>query len=287
MIPHQYIRTTKEFAGYRSRLREKQVDMVAVDIEGEFNLHIYGEHFCLLQIFDGTGAVLVDPYEVDIAEIGAFFEDRELLKITYDATGDRSLLFRRHGIRMRAILDLRPAVELLPFEKKGLSVILEEVLHFPPTSGKKRFQQYNWTRRPIDPGAIEYALEDVLHLFELKEVLFAQLNRAGLMDAYIRENLKVQDTDPETDREPGILRSGQFRRLRPDQQDLFRRLFAVRDRYARQENLPPNDLFANRDLFSLVRSEHTLTTARPGKRVRRESFTAMVQELKEELDSRP
>ncbi len=286
MITHQYIATTKDFVRYCNHLREDRIEMVAVDIEGEFNLHIYGEHFCLLQIFDGTEAVLVDPYEVEMAEIQGFFEDRDILKITYDAAGDRSLLFKQHGIRMRAILDLKPAVELLPYEKKGLSAVLEKVLKFPPETGKKRFQQYNWTRRPIEPDAIEYALKDVLPLFKLKDALFSRLNREGLMETYIRENLKVQDTDPETDRDPGVLRSGQFRHLSSARQELFRRLFAVRDQYAKRENLPPNDLFSNKDLFAFVRSERPLSSVRPGRRVGRENFSAMLQEMEQLMPPR-
>ncbi|MDA3948993.1 MAG: 3'-5' exonuclease, partial [Spirochaeta sp.] len=82
MRDYQYIDTTEAFLRYRKELRERNVDEVAVDIEGEFNLHIYCEHFCLLQIYDGRYAVLVDPNSVAIAEIQAFFEDRGLLKIT-------------------------------------------------------------------------------------------------------------------------------------------------------------------------------------------------------------
>ncbi|MFA7566422.1 MAG: 3'-5' exonuclease [Alkalispirochaeta sp.] len=281
--PYRFITETAEFSRYRDSLRERGVELVAVDIEGEFNLHIYGEHFCLLQIFDGRDAVLVDPYTVDIAQIGAFFEDRDTLKITYDAAGDRSLLFRRHEIRMRGILDLRPAVELLLFEKKGLSSVLEDTLGLEPASGKKKFQQYNWTRRPIDQQAIEYALSDVTPLFRLKEVLFTELVNKGLLDAYIRENLKVQDTDPPTDREPGVLRSGQFRRLSPERQELFRRIFTVRDRYAQEANVPPNDMLSNKALYAVVRSEMPLERARPGRRVSPDQFAAMSNEIRKIL----
>ena len=38
-----------------------QKKRIAVDFEGEFNLHIYGEHLCLIQIFDGCDFYLIDP----------------------------------------------------------------------------------------------------------------------------------------------------------------------------------------------------------------------------------
>jgi ribonuclease D len=276
---HEYIDSTADFAAYRRSLRSREILSIAIDIEGEFNLHIYGEHFCLLQVFDGERVVLVDPFSVEIAEIQELLEDRDIAKLTYDAASDRALLFKNHRIRMRGIVDLRPAVELLSYEKKGLSSVIESALGVPPSSGKKRFQQYNWMKRPIDAGAIEYAISDVLHLYDLRDLLFRRLWEERLFEPYIRENLKVQDLDPETDREPGILRSGAFRRLSRSRQRLFRDLYEIRDRYARELNVPPNTAFPNKRLFAVLQDPRLLNDTRPARNVSRVKFTAMVEEM--------
>lgn len=276
---YEYIESTPNLVQYRESLRSRGVQSIAIDIEGEFNLHIYGEHFCLLQVFDGERVVLIDPFSVDIGEIQGLLENRDIAKLTYDAASDRALLFKNHRIRMRGIVDLRPAVELLSYEKKGLSAVLETALSVAPSSGKKRFQQYNWMKRPIDAGAIEYAISDVLHLFKLRDLLFRQLWEERLIETYIRENLKVQDVDPETDREPGILRSGAFRRLSRTRQRLFRDLYAIRDRYARELNVPPNTAFPNKRLFAALQDPRLLGETKPARNVARESFTAMVEEM--------
>ena len=41
---------------------------IAVDLEGEFNLHIYGEHLCLIQIFDGKDFYIIDPRSKAVSE---------------------------------------------------------------------------------------------------------------------------------------------------------------------------------------------------------------------------
>ena len=279
MGTYTYIETDREMSSYRERLAQRHVNMIAVDIEAEFNLHVYGEHFCLLQIYDGHEPVVVDPQRVAITAIGELLENRDILKITYDSAGDRSLLFRNYGMRMRSLLDLRPAVELLPFEKQGLSAVLEAVLGLPPEAGKKRFQQHNWMRRPIDPAAIEYALGDVLHLFTLKDHLLAQLTERSLLERYILENMKVQDLDPETDRKPGFLRSGRFRRLPVPLQERLERLHSIRERYARELDLPPNSVVPNRTLYEVIEGSVHLTVLRPGRGVPRPVFEAMVREM--------
>lgn len=277
--PYRFIETDAEFRSYREQLGRRKSESLALDLEAEFNLHVYGEHFCLLQLYDGHQAVLVDPQTVPIESVRELLEDRDILKITYDSAGDRSLLFRNHGIRMRGILDLRPAVDLLQLEKQGLSAVLETVLGLEPAGGKKRYQQYNWMRRPIDPGAISYALDDVLYLFELKDELMRRLHAQELMDRFILENLKVQDQDPPVDRKPGFLRSNRFRRLAGPLQRRMEALAAIRERYAREFNLPPNSVVANRLLYELVEGRMSVAELRPGRGVPGDRFASMRKEM--------
>lgn len=277
--PYRFIETDAEFRSYREQLGRRKSESLALDLEAEFNLHVYGEHFCLLQLYDGHQAVLVDPQTVPIESVRELLEDRDILKITYDSAGDRSLLFRNHGIRMRGILDLRPAVDLLQLEKQGLSAVLETVLGLEPAGGKKRYQQYNWMRRPIDPGAISYALDDVLYLFELKDELMRRLHAQELMDRFILENLKVQDQDPPVDRKPGFLRSNRFRRLAGPLQRRMEALVAIRERYAREFNLPPNSVVANRLLYELVEGRMSVAELRPGRGVPGDRFASMRKEM--------
>ncbi len=278
MHQHRYIDTDR---GFRSWLASIPADQpaVAVDIEAEFNLHIYGEHFCLLQVYDGTNAVAIDPQSVSIELIKEFLESRDRLKITYDCSSDRLLLFRNHNIRMSTILDLRPAVKLLEFQKQGLGAVLQEVLGIPPARAKERFQQYDWTRRPIDPEALAYAIDDVVHLYRLHDELLSRITGAGLLDRFLLENFRLQDRDPETDREAGILRRGRKQRLAPAQQELLTALHARREEVARELNLPPNTVYPNRELLSVAVGERLPRQAQRSRNVPREAFDKLVREL--------
>ena len=231
MHPHRYIDSDRKFRSWLASIPADQ-PAVAIDIEAEFNLHIYGEHFCLLQVYDGTNAVAIDPQSVSIELIKEFLESRHRLKITYDCSSDRLLLFRNHNIRLSTIIDLRPAVKLLEFQKQGLGAVLQEVLGIAPARAKERFQQYDWTKRPIDPEALAYAIDDVVHLYRLHDELLSRILKAGLLDRFLVENFRLQDRDPETDREAGILRRGRKQRLEPAQQELLTALHARREEVA-------------------------------------------------------
>ena len=240
---------------YLNSLEERGQTAIALDLEGEFNLHCYGEHLCLIQIYDGRESLIVDPVRLtspdDYREI---FEKRGLMKIMYDSASDGSLLKNECGIDLKSVLDLRPAVSLLEFQKQGLSSVLEETLGLPPVN-KKRFQMYNWMKRPLDPGAMEYAMGDVIHLFELKEELFRRLREKDLFDQYLLQNLMVQNGEIKSNKTDRHLKAKGYRRLKPRQQKLFKEVFELRDAWARKVNRPPDYVFRNQELLRLCQED--------------------------------
>ena len=69
----------------RNTWKEHQVTTIAMDFEGEYNLHIYGEHLCLIQIYDRTMFYLIDPFKISVPELKLFLEDETLEKTMFDA----------------------------------------------------------------------------------------------------------------------------------------------------------------------------------------------------------
>lgn len=285
MDPFSYLAEDAEFESWLAALPTEGAT-VGVDLEAEFNLHIYGEHFCLLQLFDGQRAAAVDPQAVSIALIKGFLEDRGVEKITYDSISDRALLYKNHGILMQNLVDLRPAVELLEFKKQGLGGVVEAALGIAPARRKKRFQQYNWTRRPINAEALQYAIDDVRHLFALRDALFERLAEADLMEQYQQRNAKIQQGRPDTDRKPGMLRSSRFRRLSSAQKRLLERLYDEREQVARQVNLPPNTVFPNTALFALAQGQRGATRVRRSRNMPQGPFEQLLRRMRELAEKR-
>ncbi|ADK80499.1 HRDC domain-containing protein [Sediminispirochaeta smaragdinae] len=240
-------------AAWLDDIKARGVREIAVDIEGEFNLHRYGEHLCLVQVWDGEVLAIVDPLVVDLALVREIFESGSFRKIVYDCSSDRTLLYRRYGIHFNEVCDLMPAVVLLDFQKKGLASVLSSVLHIEEKP-KKKFQQYDWMSRPIDADALEYAAADVLHLFTLKEELFKRLEEEGLSDEYERQNSEVSSRPIPKEGTPGLLKKKRFLCMPKHGKECFLRLFSIRDEYARELDLPPNRVVSNEELFLLVAS---------------------------------
>jgi ribonuclease D len=241
----------QEIDNYLKDLSEKGVNAIAVDIECELNLHCYGEHLCLIQIFDGENQVIIDPFNFPKKNsFQALFEKRDLLKIMYDSSSDSLLLQNTHGIRVKSILDLRPAVSLLEYEKQSLSNVLVTELGLAPVN-KKKFQMYNWMRRPISREAVEYAMNDVLYLFELKDKLFGRLIENNLLDEFMLRNLMIQPGNKKVSKLTKYEKAKGYSRLSPAGKKLFKSLYMVRDEFARRLNKPPHYVFNNSLLMDL------------------------------------
>ena len=247
----------KNVENYVESLFQKENNTIAVDIECEMNLHCYGEHLCLIQIYDQNNKVIIDPLSIknreELTEIlKLIFETRNILKIAYDAAGDASIIEKLYGIKFKSILDLKPAVNLLKYEKQGLANVLHQELDIPSIS-KKRFQKYNWMKRPLDPEALEYAMSDVIYLFKLKDILMNKIISAGLLEQYMLFNLMAQNKDyfQPNPNEIYKKRPG-YNKLSSKAKGIYRKLYDIREIYAEKINRPPNFIINNTKLLPLA-----------------------------------
>ncbi len=241
----------QEIDGYAEDLRKRGASSIALDFEGEFNLHVYGEKLCLIQISDGREAVIIDPFKADMAAVKRLLENEKVLKIMWDASSDISLVVNGYSMTIKSILDLRPAADLLGFPKKDYSSVISRVLGIEATTAKSKFQRYNWIRRPIDDEAIRYALGDVLYLHKLKDAIFNRLIEEGHIEEFFRQNMIVQNRNYL--RVPGQRHKKMkgYRYLNTEEKERLKKFFNLRDGWARNLNWPPHRVIPNPELIEL------------------------------------
>ena len=276
-----YINIENE-AGLRSYLKkfeDKELHIIALDIEAESNLHAYGEKLCLTQIFDGVNNIIIDPFKIDNDTLKLLFENTNILKVMYDAGSDLSLLKNTADIEIKSILDLRPAAELLNYEKKDLhSVIAFELGIF--LEKKRTYQKYNWVKRPVSEHAIDYALNDVMHLLALKDIILAKLFAKKLLEPFLLKNLQIQNKDYTRDPEDKYRKINGYSRLQKDEKSVFRRVFDIRDKYAKLYNMTPHNVIHKADLIKIVKDAKYIDGIRFTKRISMDLIQDILQELR-------
>ena len=277
-MAYKYIKDDGGLRAYLAGFENKKQYTIALDLEAELYRHAYGETLCLVQIYDGTDEVIIDPLRLNNQLLKHFFENRDIMKIMYDGSSDLSLLKNALEIEMKSVLDLRPAVELLAFEKKDLHSVIAAVTGVV-LENKAKFQKQNWTRRPITEAALDYALNDVRYLFRLKDVMLERLYQAGLMETYILKNLQVQNKDYTRDPNDRYRKVKGFYGLQPAEKAVFRLAYDVRDGHAKRLNMPPHNVISGNDLINLAKDAALIDSVRFPRRFSPE----LIRDIKREL----
>ncbi len=233
-------------------LRLRGVPALGLDLEGEYNLHRYGIHLCLVQISDGQTVHLVDPVALgSLAPLKPVLEDAGVPKVMCSADEDVKLLKRGQGIGVRGLFDLQVASRLLGHGPVGLGRIIERTLGLS-IEKNERLQRSDWNRRPLAPQQLDYAAEDVRHLLpawrRMREEL-AACNRLGRAEEASRA---LERREFQADPQPWLRLRG-ARSLAEGPLQALAALHAARERIAEALDLPPYRVVANDALVAAAR----------------------------------
>ena len=204
-------------------------ERIAMDFEGEFNLHIYGEHLCLIQdIIDPRSPRLHTPALVS-------FLSSPVKKVWFDCQSDMALVYKKYGCQIASICDIRVYALALGWEGNLLG-LEGKYLGLDSLEGldKKKLQQTNWLRRPLSQEQTDYALLDVAHLMELEDILRREVEEKGLArqcDATMR-HLKAAEP------KPGWTKLGDWRRMTKEQKEAMKQYYIARETVAKRFNVP-------------------------------------------------
>jgi ribonuclease D len=140
---------------------------VAVDTESN-SLYAYQEQVCLIQFSIPDRDYLVDPLAgLDLSPLAQFFADPGIQKVFHAAEYDVMCLKRDFDFGFANLFDTMWAARILGWPNVGLGKVLEETFD---VRTKKRYQRYNWGKRPLEPEALTYACTDTHYLLPLRQL---------------------------------------------------------------------------------------------------------------------
>ncbi len=239
---------------------ERGIDCVAMDFEEESNLHVYGEHLCLVQLSDGSSFYLIDALVLCRTEEGrqslkAFLEG-PVTKIMFDCSSDSAIARKALGIVLQNVYDIRLVARALGFEG-NLSALTQRNLGIEVSAqgDKKKYQRANWMKRPLPQDQLEYALDDVKYLFQLKESLQKEAEEKLPLSVRRRlENQMKHCSFPKHKDRPGWEKICNYRALPYNQKVYIRHFFIARDNLARKANVPATFILDKHLIVAMAKS---------------------------------
>jgi ribonuclease D len=149
----------------------------------------YRPVLCLVQVALDDELALVDPMTIhDMTPFWRALAEPGHETIVHAGRGELEFSLRATGRRPARLFDVQIAAGLAGFEyPAGFRNLLSRVLGRASAKAETRT---DWRRRPLSERQIEYALDDVRHLFALRDALGARLDaleRRGWLDEEMDE----------------------------------------------------------------------------------------------------
>lgn len=218
----------------------------------------YWPKLALVQIaldVDGvTEILLVDPLVPGMHEaLAPVLADPAVLKVMHSPSEDLVALRHSCGEVPRPLFDTQAAAALAGVGAgMGYQKLVAEITGVALEKGETRS---DWLRRPLSASQLEYAADDVVHLFDLHDALVGKLDalgRLGWLEADMARTVDAAVEDA-SDAWPHLsMRSAQF--LDRAGQARLLRLLRWRDAHARQADLPRTWVLDNELAYALART---------------------------------
>nr|PZN81050.1 MAG: ribonuclease D [Pseudomonadota bacterium] len=235
-----------------TRLTEELEQAEAIALDTEFlREKTYRAQLCLLQLATTDRALCVDPLAVaDLRPLAAPLGAARPVKVMHAARQDVEVLAPAIGV-VGPIFDTQIAAALagLPTQV-GLAEAVRRLLG---RELSKAHTRTDWSRRPLSPEQIDYALDDVRYLLPLKSALEETLERLGRLD-WLQEELAslVEDEWIAIDPSRAWLRIRGLKGLDEGRTRLARALAAWRERRAIERDRPRGWILEDATLREIV-----------------------------------
>ncbi len=151
----------------------RHVEWLALDTEfiGERR---YETLLCLIQVASPNGYFLIDPIKItDLSDFLRLIEDEKILKLTHAGENDYRLLNQNWGTIPKNVFDTQIAAGFVGHGyPTSYAKLVEKELSF---SLDKGYAATDWEARPLKRKQLEYALSDVVYLYDLYKHLQRRL----------------------------------------------------------------------------------------------------------------
>lgn len=243
------IENRRDFSKFLQELEKSS--HVAVDTESN-SFYAYFNRICLIQVSTGERDYIIDPLSVgDIQAFGEVLSNPEVEKIFHAAPNDIAGLKRDFKFVVRNVFDTSVAAKILGYRQLGLAPIL---LEYFGISLNKKWQRYDWGRRPLKDEQIEYARFDTHFLIPLRHRLVGQLEERELvgMAREAFEKLCTQQIAQKNFRPGDFLHIYGAQSLDVAGKRILKALYLFREKEARRRDRAPFRVLTNETLLKIA-----------------------------------
>jgi ribonuclease D len=226
---------------------------LAVDTESN-SLHAYREQVCLIQFTTPSKDYVIDPLALhDMRALGPIFNNPNIEKIFHASEYDLICMRRDFGFEFANLFDTMHAARVLGYQYVGLDTLLAEKFQFEMD---KRHQKADWALRPLTPALLDYARLDTHFLFDLRDILEAELKAQDRLQIALEDFARASKVEIQKEKLNGASwrRFSTRKDISPRELTILSELCVSRDRIAERMNRPVFKVIADALLLDIARN---------------------------------
>jgi len=252
------ITTTEELAQACKRLARH--DFVAVDTEF-IREQTFWPKLCLIQMAGPEDEeALVDPLSpgIDLAPLYQLMANERVVKVFHAARQDVEIIWKQAQLIPHPIFDTQVAAMVCGFGESVSYVNLVKQITKQDLDKTSRFT--DWSRRPLTPKQLTYALADVTHLRDIYLYLKAELEAEKRTDWLTEEMATLIDPATYEAHPEEAWRRLKLRVKNRKGLAVLIELAAWRERTAQAQDVPRNRILRDEALYDVVSHAPTQTS---------------------------
>ncbi len=187
--PYQLLENPSDIAAFAEA--NQSIEWLCLDTEfiGEKR---YNTLLCLIQVATENGTYIFDTLKCEALEpLLELIERDDIVKITHAGENDYRLLYNMFGIRPKNLFDTQIAAGFIGYKYPvSFRYLLEEELR---VRLNKSQTVTDWEQRPIKPKQMNYAIEDVIFLHELRDKILHKLRKLQRETWALEECAKMEE----------------------------------------------------------------------------------------------
>jgi ribonuclease D len=222
----------------------------------------YRPLLCLVQIVVGEEIAVLDPLVgegFDFAPLAEVLADPAVEIVLHAGRQDVAILRREWSTDITNVFDTQVAAGFAGYSAQaGYLGLLHDVLKIRLS---KSASFTRWDARPLTAEQLQYAREDVEHLFALADEIQRRLIEKGRLEWALEECLPIANASDERDPDEVWRRLPRASGLDPRERAVARELAAWRDRMAEREDRPVGSILRDPSVVELAKRKPADTRA--------------------------
>ena len=222
----------------------------------------YWPLLCTIQIRTQRKSYLIDMIsnnKMDFEKFKDILKNKNILKVIHSARQDVEVILYKFNLIIWPIFDTQLAYGLISNENSiGYTNLVEKLFKIKLS---KKYQQSNWSPRPLSESQINYAKNDVKFLPKIHKIILGEIKKKRKTSRLILETNKLKELKNVFDVKTAYKRT-KSKKLSVKELKLLKSISEWREKMAQKIDIPRNWVISDKIMMQAIKKKKLKQTTK-------------------------